>query len=363
VESDICFNGLNLILTNDPLDKMSDYDSDSGSDSDSDYEDPREAWQRQARASLERPVAEGFTGGLNDVNILQPTTLQFTQYNTPKIVTVESQHRDPQIYPNPLSMRLMLPKVYKNVSRIDIVQVKFLCGLYALTATKRNTTLALFDSSFNRITVTIPDGTYGPSSLASTLSTALSSAGFFKYKVSFNSSTGRFNISSPGNPFRIPFRSLIGSSPYSDWGLGWTLGFGGAPVDLPASEIHTATMLPRLTTDYIYLRLNETENMNTVDCTGPENFAVSQQSSGLTNAYFGKLLLNDFGSYAQTFLESPKIFQAPLSRLDRITFNWLDKNGTAITGPDSLTCEWHMTLRIFEMADGPAQSSTIVTSQ
>lgn len=343
---------------------MSDSEYETDSSSDSGYKDPREVWQRQARASLERPIGEGFTGGLNDVNILQPTTLQFTQYNTPKIVTVESQHRDQQIYPNPLSMRLMLPKVYKNISRIDIVQVKFLCGLYALTAVKRNTTLTLFDSSYNRITVTIPDGTYSTSSLGATLTAALSSAGFFKYKVAFNSSTGRFAITSPGNSFRLPFLStLSGSTAVSDWGLGWTLGFGGAPVNLPAAETQTATMFPRLTTDYIYLRLNETENMNTVDCTGPENFAVSQQSSGLTNAYFGKLLLNDFGSYAQTFLESPKIFQAPLSRLDRITFNWVDKNGTAITGPDAMTCEWHMTLRIFEMADGPAQSSTIVTSQ
>lgn len=335
----------------------------SDSEYESDYEDPREAWQRQARASLERPVAEGFTGGLNDVNILQPTTLQFTQYNTPNIVTVDSQHRDQQIYPNPLSMRLMLPKVYKNVSRIDVVQIKFLCGLYALTAAKGNTRLTLFDSSYNEIKVTIPDGTYTTTSLGATLSSALTKAGSFTYKVSFNTATGRFSIASPGNRFRLPFRTLVGSSPYTDWGLGWSLGFGGIPVDLPAAETHTATMFPRLTTDYIYLTLNETDNMNTVDCTGAENLSASQQSNGLTNVYFGKLLLNDFGSYAQTFLESPKIYQSPLSRLDRITFNWVDKTGAAITGQDSLSCEWHMTLRIFEMADGPATSSTLVTTR
>ena len=334
--------------------------SESESESDSDY-DPRDAWQRQARASLERPMAEGFTGGLNDINILQPTTLQFTKYDTPHIVTVDSQHRDQQIYPNPLSMRLLLPQAYKNVSRIDIVQVKLLCGLYALTAAKGNTSLILFDSSFNRIQVTIPDGTYTTTSLGTTLSTALTKAGSFTYKVSFSSSTGRFSIASPGNPFRLPFRSLYGSAT-SSWGLGWNLGFGGAPVDLPAAEIQTATMFPRLTTDYIYLKLNDTDNMNTVDTTGVENFAVSQQSNGLRSAYFGKLLLNDFGAYAQTFLEAPKVFQAPLSRLDRITFTWVDKNGAAITGPDSLSCDWHMTLRIFEMADGPTTSSTLVTT-
>lgn len=336
-------------------------ESEYESESDSDF-DPRDAWQRQARASLERPPAEGFTGGLNDINILQPTTLQFTQYNTPNIVTVDSQHRDQQIYPNPLSMRLMLPKVYKNVSRIDIVQIKFMCGLYALTAAKRNTTLSLFDSSYNKITVTIPDGTYTTTSLGATLAAALTKAGPFTYKVSFNTATGRFAISSPGNPFRLPFRTLTGSTSYTDWGLGWNMGFGGVPLDLPSAEMHTATMFPRLTTDYIYLTLNETDNMNTVDCTGTENLSVSQQSNGLTNVYFGKLLLNDFGAYAQTFLESPKIYQSPLSRLDRIIFNWVDKTGVAITGPDALSCEWHMTLRIFEMTDGPATSSTLITS-
>ncbi len=368
MESDICFNRLILILTNDALEKMSESEyesgSGSGSDSESDSEfDPREIWQRQARASLERPAVEGFTGGLNDINILQPTTLQFTQYNTPKIVTVDSMHRDHQIYPNPLSMRLMLPQVYKNVSRIDVVQVKFLCGLYSLTAAKKNTSLTLFDSSYNKVQVTIPDGTYTTSFLAATLTTALNKAGPFTYKVSFNSTTGRFIIASPGNPFRLPFRTLYGSKLYTDWGLGWSLGFGGAPVDLPAAETQTATVFPRLITDYIYLTLNETENMNTVDCTGTENLITSQQSAGLSNAYFGKLLLNDFGSYAQTFMESPKIYKAPLSRLDRIIFNWVDKNGAAITSPDSLSCEWHMTLRIFEMSDGPATSSTLITSR
>ena len=344
---------------------MSEYDTDSSSETE--YNDPREIWQSQARASLERnntiQTIEGFGGNLNDVNILQPTTLQFTQYNTSNIVTVDSMHRDQKIYPSPLSMRLMLPKAFKNVSRVDIVQVKFFCGLYALSATKGNTSLTLFDSSFNKISIIIPDGTYNTTTLGTTISVALTKAGSFAYKVTFNPITGRFVISSPGNAFRLPFRAITKSTSNSSWGLGWNLGFGGAPLDLSASEIHTATMFPRLTTDYIYLTLNATDNMNTVNTTGLEYLTAAQQSNGLTNAYFGKLLLNDFGSYAQTFLESPKIYQSPLSRLDRITFNWVDKDGVAIAGPDSLTCDWNMTLRIFEMSDGPATSSTLITSR
>jgi len=336
---------------------MSDSESDESCDS-------RELWTRQMWSDLKRPVIESFaSGGLNDNNMLQIPTTQFTQQTLASIITVDSQHRDQQVYPSPSSFKLKLPRSYRNISRIDIVQLKFFCGLYTLTAAKNNTTVTILDSNFNKITVKIPDGTYSTSSLAKVLSTLLTAAGTFKYTVTYDLTTGRFNILSPNNSFRILFITPQNKDSYMDWGLGWNMGFGGKPVDLPASELQTAAYFPRLTIDYLYLQLNPTENMNTIDTTGIENLAVSHVSTGITDAYFGKLLLNDFGSYSQNFLQSQKIYQTPLSRLDTLTFNWVDKFGNTISVyPESFSCDWNMTLRIFEVAEIQKDLSTIIRS-
>jgi hypothetical protein len=64
--------------------------------------------------------------------------------------------------------------------------------------------------------------------------------------------------------------------------------------------------------------------------------------------YFGKLLLNDFGAYAQSFVEAPKIYELPVGRLERLQFAWTDRHGSPLVGADAATCDWHMTLRITE---------------
>jgi hypothetical protein len=341
-------------------------DSEYSDDEDTGYANARDAWQNQNTQALQPNVIDAIESSLNGTNQLKPTLLQFQQYQIVQVITLDSTHRDQQAYPNPLSCRLYLPKIYKNISRIDIIQIKMACGLYALSAARGNTTLILFDRNERRISVTVPDGTYTASALSSTLTSLLNAASTPTiYKVSFNATIGRFVLTSPGNPFRLPFlttRADPTQKVYTDWGLGYSMGFGGAPQDLGRSETHTATMLPRLNTDYIYLKLNETDSMNTVDTSGPEDFAVSQDTNGITGAYFGKLLMNDFGSYAQTFIEAPKIFHNPLSRLDRLSFDWTLKDGTAIAGPDALSCDWHMTLRIYQITDGPTDSSTLIRS-
>ena len=112
--------------------------------------------------------------------------------------------------------------------------------------------------------------------------------------------------------------------------------------------------------DYIYLRLNEPEFMNTVDHTDLEDTAVSQDPTGQIAHYFGKLLLNDFGCYAQTFIESPKVFAPVLGRLDRLSFTWVDRYGNPFVGPDALSCDWNMALRVVEIQDRADASSTLI---
>jgi hypothetical protein len=332
-------------------------------DSDYDHIEAGDQWRSQAQNMLNMVAPTGLEGSRTQDVTFRPTVLEFEEKRHLQILTIDSLHRDQRAFPSPLSFRIRLPRVYKNISRIDIVQVKLLSGLYFLNSVKKNTTFTYYDISENRISVTIPDGAYNPSLLAATLTNAVSLITSTPLKFAYNAASGRFVITCK-TPFRLPFLTEIADSSkknaYSDWGLGWNLGFGGQPADIRSATSHTASYMPRLNTDYIYLRLNDTENMNTIDNTDLEDLSMSQDTTGQTGHYFGKLLLNEFGGYAQTFMESPKIFQPVLSRLDRLSFDWVDRYGNPFNGPDALSCDWHMTVRIVEVKEAPKDSSTLI---
>ena len=328
-------------------------------------------WRSQALAWIDgpgrAPVGEG--PGLPPVSGvgLQNTALQITEQRVTHTLMVDSLDRDQRVYPLPTHFKLRLPRTYRNVARIDIVQVKMLSGFYALTEAKSNTFLPIYDMSGDLILAvdpmvpTVPDGTYSIQQLIDSVNLPVG------FELSYSCTTGRITLSGP-----VPFQLLPPTYtplPTSAWGLAWNLGFGGAAGTVVATAINcsgsycaTAACFPRLTTDYIYLRLNETEFMNSVDHTDVEDTAVSQDPTGQISHYFAKLLLNDFGCYAQTMIESPKIFAPVLGRLDRLTFSWVDRAGRPLVGPDAASCDWHMTLRIVEIQDRASAASTLVRS-
>jgi hypothetical protein len=344
-------------------------DSDTESSSSSEEEVPRgrisyegqaagfDAWNAMARNWT---TAKAAVSGVDQTALgVHNTVFEYEESRVVHTVMVDSLDRDQVAYPLPTSMRLKLPRVYRNVERIDIVQIKFLNGIYAISPTRGNATLPVEGT-----TVTIPAGTYTPTQLCIALQAALSTVRP-TFSVSYNSITGRITIADPA-PFTLPFRSTLPSlqqSATSGWGLGWVLGFGGAPADLTGAASYTASTFPRPYDDYIFLRLNQTELMNTVDHTALENIAVSQDGTGQVGDYFGKLLLSPFGCWAQTFIESPKCFRPILGRLDRLAFDWVDRHGAAIAGPDAASCDWHMTLRITEITEGQRSTSSLAMSR
>jgi hypothetical protein len=161
--------------------------------------------------------------------------------------------------------------------------------------------------------------------------------------------------------FNIIFPTSVA---YSEWGLGWNLGWGGQPISQTGLLSYTADNFPRIGVDYIYLQLNDTEHMNSVDHTDVEVTGRVQDSTGQVSHYFGKLLLNNFGSWAQTFIESPNTFSPVLGRLDRLNFTWIDRQGIALTttGIGAESCDWHMTLRVTEIVEVPIATSSLIQS-
>jgi hypothetical protein len=359
----------------------SSYETDE-SGSDSEDENPRRSdivthegrieamdiWREQANSWINRtvappppPVREG--PGAQDTGLgMYNTRLTFTGRRETSVLMVDSLDRDQRIYPLPTHMRLKLPRVYRNVERIDIVQVKMLSGFYTLSASRQNTQL-FYTTSDGTFSVTIPDGVYSIQQLIDALTAAFAAVGAL-IVVEYSCTTGRVSFTYTGTDpgFGLPFQSTLPVAKqglYSEWGLGWNLGFGGQPVDLTGSNTYVADHIPRLFTDYVFLRMNDTEYMNTVDHTALEDTAVAQDSTGQVGHYFGKLLLNSFGCYAQTFIESPKRFQPVLGRLERLNFDWVDRHGNVLAGPDAASCDWHMTLRIVELVEGPTPTASL----
>lgn len=355
----------------------SDSETDSGSGSGSESDDSQmnaiTQWQNAARKLITPPTLSMFPP-LEETVISTPepvgthtgmynTHIAFEERRSTHVVMVNSLDRDQSVYPLPTQVRLKLPRVYKNVERIDIVQVKFFCGLYAVSAARKNNAI-LVNVSGTDYPVSIPDGSYSLTQLLGALQTALNATATLTYTVGFNSMTGRVTISASG-PFSLLFQTALpayNQAAYSEWGLGWNLGWGGQAVDLTGFTSYTADHFPRLGDDYIYLQMNDTEHMNEIDHTDIEVTGRAQDSTGQVSHYFGKLLLNSFGCWAQTFVEAPKTFKPVLGRLERLQFTWTDRHGQLLAGPDAASCDWHMALRITEIVEAATAESTLAQS-
>ena len=88
--------------------------------------------------------------------------------------------------------------------------------------------------------------------------------------------------------------------------------------------------------------------MNMIDTGAKENLQTSQDTTGSIKAYYGKLLLAGFGSYAQTLISNPITFQIPIPKIDKLTFLWVDNVGQTINNAD---CEWNVVIQLVEQMD------------
>ncbi len=146
--------------------------------------------------------------------------------------------------------------------------------------------------------------------------------------------------------FRIPWLSALPDAfkPLKDnWGLGYNLGYN--KVDTPYALYQRSQNGYRILADYIYLQLNQEEDMNRLDTIEEELDSPNTVTTGQTNKYYGKLLLNDFNSNCTTMVQNSVKFSPPLARLDKLTFQWVDEGGVAV---DSIDSEWTATAVITE---------------
>jgi len=145
--------------------------------------------------------------------------------------------------------------------------------------------------------------------------------------------------------FSIPFSTCVTPSNASvdQYGLGYNLGF--ALKDTAFNTVHRATSFFKILDDYIYLQLNKEFGMNKMDISQRENFAQTRDTTAQSGLYNSKLLLNNFGSFATTFVQSPVTFNPPIGKIDTLSFNWYDANGVLLNNND---CDWSGSVQIVE---------------
>ena len=164
------------------------------------------------------------------------------------------------------------------------------------------------------------------------------------YLASRNRTTDPIEYSIPFSTCVTPSNAII-----PQYGLGYNLGFPLA--DTPFNTIQTATSFFKILDDSIFLRLNEEFGMNKMDMSQPENFAQTLDTTAQSGLYNSKLILNSFGSFATTFVQSPVSFNPPIGKLDKLSFTWYDYTGAVLNNAD---CEWSGSVQIVETVTASA---------
>ena len=147
-------------------------------------------------------------------------------------------------------------------------------------------------------------------------------------------------------------------SQYDEWGLGWYLGFmkQTTPIYGPRTLIKSDTFI-RIVQNYIYLKLNTSQNINTLAVSAKEDLSQTRESQGMDTQYFTKVILNDFGNYSRAGVQLDKLFAPVLGKYEIIECQLTDKNGNVINNTD---CDYDMVIEITEISNMPTNDSSLI---
>lgn len=136
-------------------------------------------------------------------------------------VLIDSRDRDYAQYPSSSSFTVQLPEALRNVRSAILVDAQIPCSFYVFSAARGTSSMTVSVGSSTKI-VTIPDGNYSSSQMATALTTALNVA-FGGFAVTFDTRTQKFTLAATGT---IAIDTTAApSGKYTDWGLAYYLGF------------------------------------------------------------------------------------------------------------------------------------------
>ena len=228
-----------------------------------------------------------------------PSTPKKVWRKVRKTLCIDSRDREIAPDSHPGSYTVTLPTVYQNIYAVNLRSIEIPYSFYTFTACARNTSLVATYNGGVETTITIPDGNYTGSVLASTVASRLNAVfatpPATPFASSYSTVTGKISITS-NLDFSFVLTNTPGPNtncgaalgfPYTTgWGLGYFLGF----QPQTRSAIQTGPTVWTLTSDFVvntYPEPNifmEIVNFNKIDESAPDD-----RRDGIINGSFAKI--------------------------------------------------------------------------
>ena len=313
--------------------------------------------------------------------IIKPPQQNITEGTIPDIEVVCSSDRNYTLYPNPGNYVIKLKDIYKNVTSVTLFNAHIPNSSYNIN---RNNLIYFRETMCEQLVAEIPEGDYKPDILVTNIENALNSVGDSKYTVTLNNLTNKVSITSDlsggENIFSLNFLGLEREK-YPNRSIGKRLGFtpnnflyasGKANITTGSTIIignNKSCFLTEFNVgDTFYVReckqlftiINITSNdemtINTVSpCTfinirlclschrasnkinlQPDYFIIlnileleniKSNNTPVDNAFAIIPANCQDSSYGNSYV---KLFNPPLSRMDRLTITFKDLDGNVI---------------------------------
>jgi hypothetical protein len=227
------------------------------------------------------------------------------------VLNIDSRFRDVAQSTSSTDFFIRLPRAYKNVISIRLTSIELPNTWYAFSCKHGETAIQI-----NNHIVTISDGNYDPTSLATIVESSIQNiSSLSQAAVNFDSNSGKITINNSGTPFTMTLgsASTCGSNcsglpvqssynPYNG-GLGYLMGFTGTSYS--GNSTYTGEyIVDTLRDNYVLLQLPELEMM--MDSYSYGNTSIKAFAKIIVDVEKNALIYNNAGDLITRAISFPQ---------------------------------------------------------
>tara|TARA_Y100000768_G_scaffold388333_1_gene383622 strand:- start:472 stop:1431 length:960 start_codon:yes stop_codon:yes gene_type:complete len=285
----------------------------------------------------------------NLINKLQNYTLDT------KVLSIDSNDRDKNKFPNPSEFEISCPQDYCNVESIRVLNIKLPYNIYNITEDLQNNKLSVSNNSNNKDIILI-DGHYDINELIDNIKKNINTFDS-TMNITLDSITNKISFISD-NSFQLNFTKDLSYNldcnnlyknnlnykvydQHSDWGLGSIIGFEKKIYNSQLSDNSYIIVSPYqfvLNSDNIINHAYmEIDKFNCCDEIVPyKNSKNSSGNNGIVNSFFSKIpilsLTNSIliNSPGDNYLTNYGYYQPPIEKISKLKFRFRYHNGQII---------------------------------
>lgn len=280
-----------------------------------------------------------------------------------KILSVDTNDRDKNKWPNPCEFEISCPQSYNNIESIRLLNIQTPNKFYNISENLQNNKLKVKLGSSEKIIV-LDDGYYSISNLVNSLNNDLS-VNLINIKVKHNEVNNKIYFGHDNSGFSLIFNSqdLVYNNCYnsnynniykqhSKWGLGAILGFNKDTVtskkesnknnfnydntEWVSSDNNIIEPLKAVDLDEYQNIYIEVDKLNKSDEIKPYIVdKINNTNSGIMNSFFAKvpIIKNDNNQSINTkdfCIEGVSYFQPPLEKISKLKIKIRYHNGLLV---------------------------------